>query len=40
MKGAKLAVDRINASGGILGRPVTVVQGDDRCDPKEGAAVT
>jgi branched-chain amino acid transport system substrate-binding protein len=39
MNGAKLAADRLNAKGGILGRPVEIMEGDDRCDPKEGAIV-
>ena len=39
MNGAKLAAKQINASGGILGRPVQIVEGDDRCDPKESALV-
>jgi branched-chain amino acid transport system substrate-binding protein len=39
MNGAKLAVDQLNAKGGILGRPVQIVDGDDRCDPKEAAIV-
>jgi branched-chain amino acid transport system substrate-binding protein len=39
MNGAKLAADQINAKGGVLGRPIQIVEGDDRCDPKEGAAV-
>jgi ABC-type branched-subunit amino acid transport system substrate-binding protein len=38
LAGVKLAVSEINASGGILGRQVIVVQGDDRSDPT--AAVT
>jgi branched-chain amino acid transport system substrate-binding protein len=36
---ANLAAEQINAKGGILGRPVQIVTGDDRCDPKEGAIV-
>ena len=39
MNGAKLAVEQLNAKGGILGRPVQIVEGDDRCDPKEAAIV-
>jgi ABC-type branched-subunit amino acid transport system substrate-binding protein len=39
MDGAKLAVDQLNAKGGILGRPVQIIEGDDRCDPKEAAIV-
>jgi branched-chain amino acid transport system substrate-binding protein len=39
MNGAKLAVEQLNAKGGILGRSVQIVEGDDRCDPKEAAIV-
>jgi branched-chain amino acid transport system substrate-binding protein len=39
MNGAKLAADQLNAKGGILGRPVQIVEGDDRCDPKDAAIV-
>lgn len=38
LAGVNLAVAEINASGGILGRQVIVVQGDDQSDPS--AAVT
>ncbi|HLL90820.1 MAG TPA: ABC transporter substrate-binding protein, partial [Tepidisphaeraceae bacterium] len=33
--GVQLAVDEINAAGGVLGRPVKVVTVDDRSDPAE-----
>jgi ABC-type branched-subunit amino acid transport system substrate-binding protein len=36
--GVKLAIKEINANGGILGRQVEVIQGDDQSDPT--AAVT
>ncbi|SDT81064.1 branched-chain amino acid ABC transporter substrate-binding protein [Actinoplanes derwentensis] len=36
--GAQLAVEEINAAGGVLGRPVEMVVADDACDP--GTAVT
>jgi branched-chain amino acid transport system substrate-binding protein len=39
LNGAKLAVEQINAKGGVLGRPLQLVQGDDRCDPKDAAIV-
>jgi branched-chain amino acid transport system substrate-binding protein len=39
LNGAKLAVAELNAQGGILGRPVQLVEGDDRCDPKDAAIV-
>jgi len=35
----KLAVDHINASGGVLGRKVEVVLYDDHADPKEATAL-
>ena len=31
--GVKLAIDEINKAGGILGRQVVIVQGDDQSDP-------
>jgi branched-chain amino acid transport system substrate-binding protein len=37
--GAELAVDDINAKGGILGQKVELTIGDDRADPKEGLSV-
>ena len=39
LNGAKLAVDQINAKGGVLGRPLELVTGDDQCDPKQSANV-
>ncbi|MGF1563494.1 MAG: branched-chain amino acid ABC transporter substrate-binding protein [Geminicoccaceae bacterium] len=38
-KGAEMAVADINAAGGVLGEQLTLVVGDDRCDPKEAVAV-
>ncbi|MEW6218073.1 MAG: branched-chain amino acid ABC transporter substrate-binding protein [Thermodesulfobacteriota bacterium] len=38
-KGAKLAVQHVNARGGILGKSVELVPGDDACDPKQARAV-
>src|SRR5215469_14647809 len=35
--GAKLAVDDINAAGGVLGQPVEIVQFDNKSDPPLGA---
>src|SRR5580692_9609534 len=35
--GAKLAVDDINASGGVLGQPIEIVQFDNKSDPPLGA---
>jgi branched-chain amino acid transport system substrate-binding protein len=39
LNGAKLAVNQINAKGGILGRPMAIVEGDDQCDPKQSSNV-
>jgi branched-chain amino acid transport system substrate-binding protein len=39
LNGAKLAAKHINARGGVLGRSIQIVEGDDRCDPKEAAIV-
>jgi branched-chain amino acid transport system substrate-binding protein len=39
LNAAKLAVEQINAKGGVLGRPLQLLEGDDRCDPKESAIV-
>jgi branched-chain amino acid transport system substrate-binding protein len=39
LNAAKLAVEQINAAGGILGHQVQLLEGDDRCDPKEAAIV-
>ncbi|MEW6081020.1 MAG: ABC transporter substrate-binding protein [Bacillota bacterium] len=36
---AKLAADEINAAGGVLGRKIELVKGDDKADPKEAASV-
>jgi len=37
--GAELAVDEINAAGGLGGRKLQLVVEDDRCQPAEGIAV-
>lgn len=36
--GAQLAVDELNASGGVLGRPVELIVRDDQAAPEEGVA--
>jgi branched-chain amino acid transport system substrate-binding protein len=36
--GAELAVSEINASGGVLGDPVTLVKADDGTSPQQGVA--
>ncbi len=38
-KGASQAVADINASGGIKGEKIVLVQGDDACEPKQAVAV-
>ncbi|MCC7275950.1 MAG: branched-chain amino acid ABC transporter substrate-binding protein [Alphaproteobacteria bacterium] len=37
-RGAALAVETINAAGGVLGRKVRLEVGDDACDPKQAVA--
>jgi branched-chain amino acid transport system substrate-binding protein len=37
--GAKKAVADINAAGGVLGKPLQLVIGDDACDPKQAVSV-
>lgn len=37
-QGAERAVAEINAHGGVLGRPVKLVTGDDRCSPEHAPA--
>src|SRR6185437_223363 len=39
LRGAQLATARLNARGGVLGRRVELVAGDDRADPATGAKV-
>ncbi len=38
-RGMEAAVDDINRAGGIKGQPIRLLQGDDRCDPKEAVNV-
>jgi branched-chain amino acid transport system substrate-binding protein len=38
-KGAEAAVADINAAGGVLGRKLKLVIGDDACDPKQARSV-
>lgn len=35
--GVDLAVEEINAAGGLLGKKIEVIQADNRCNPTEGA---
>jgi branched-chain amino acid transport system substrate-binding protein len=37
--GADLAVEDINAAGGVLGKQLDLAVGDDACDPKQAVAV-
>ncbi|WP_411704727.1 branched-chain amino acid ABC transporter substrate-binding protein [Edaphovirga cremea] len=38
-RGATQAAEDINAAGGIKGEKITLVQGDDACEPKQAVAV-
>ncbi len=38
-KGARLAVKHLNQKGGIMGKQVEIIPGDDACDPKQARAV-
>lgn len=38
-RGAELAVEDLNAGGGVLGEQINLNVGDDRCDPKEAVSV-
>src|ERR1700757_1991618 len=37
-RGAKMAVADINAKGGVLGKKLNLILGDDACDPKQAVA--
>ena len=39
VNGTQQAVDDINKAGGILGQKITLEQGDDVSDPKQGVSV-
>lgn len=39
LNGAKLAVEEWNAKGGVLGKKVAIVEGDDQADPKQAVTV-
>ncbi|RFB78060.1 branched-chain amino acid ABC transporter substrate-binding protein [Methylovirgula sp. 4M-Z18] len=39
LDGTKLAVDDINAAGGVLGQKIEIDEGDDVSDPKQGVSV-
>ena len=38
-RGAQMAVDDINAKGGVLGKKLKLEVGDDACDPRQAVAV-
>ncbi len=38
-RGAEMAVNDINAKGGVLGQKLVLTVGDDACDPKQAVAV-
>jgi len=38
-RGAKMAVEDLNAKGGVLGQKLSLEIGDDACDPKQAVAV-
>lgn len=38
--GAQVALDQVNESGGVLGRPVEAFYADNACDPKTGVPAT
>jgi branched-chain amino acid transport system substrate-binding protein len=38
-RGAQMAVDDINAKGGVLGKKLRLEVGDDACDPRQAVAV-
>lgn len=40
LKGATLAVEQINATGGVLGRPLKLFAADDKCNPAESVSAT
>ncbi len=39
-KGATLAVEQINAAGGVLGRPLKLFAADNKCNPAEAVSAT
>src|SRR5476651_2227514 len=38
-RGSQMAVDEINAAGGVNGQKLELLVGDDACDPKQATAV-
>ena len=39
VRGTEVLADRINKAGGINGKKIQLVQGDDQCDPKQARSV-
>jgi branched-chain amino acid transport system substrate-binding protein len=39
VRGTEVLADRINQAGGINGKKIQMVQGDDQCDPKQARSV-
>jgi branched-chain amino acid transport system substrate-binding protein len=39
LNSVKLAVDEANSAGGVLGRTIEIVEGDDQADPRQGVQV-
>ena len=39
INGIKMAVEEVNNSGGVLGKPIELIIMDDKADPKEAASV-
>ena len=40
LKGATLALEQINAAGGVLGRPLKIFAADNKCNPAEAVSAT
>jgi len=40
LKGGTLAMEQINAAGGVLGRPLKIFAADDKCNPAESVSAT
>ncbi|MFX9123663.1 ABC transporter substrate-binding protein, partial [Acinetobacter baumannii] len=38
-RGAEMAVEDLNAAGGVAGKKLKLELGDDQCDPKQAVAV-
>ena len=40
LEGMKMAAEELNATGGVLGKQIEIIEADDRGDKQEGASVT